>query len=133
MNRKEAERWLKQAEADLRSARSSLENEHYEWSCFQAQQSSEKALKSILYLKGLRAIITHSIKDLVLEVAKFDKKFRKFVEKGRFLDTFYIPTRYPNGLPGLNIPADFYTKGDAEKCISYAELILEEVKNYIKK
>lgn len=36
-------KWLKQAEADLKAAKDSLEDRNYEWSCFQSQQSGEKA------------------------------------------------------------------------------------------
>lgn len=50
--RKIASKWLKQAEADLKAARDNLEDANYEWSCFQAQQSAEKALKAFLYEKG---------------------------------------------------------------------------------
>jgi HEPN domain-containing protein len=40
-------KWLKQAEADLKAAKDSLNDENYEWSCFQSQQSGEKALKAV--------------------------------------------------------------------------------------
>lgn len=46
-------KWLKQAEADLKAAKDSLEDRNYEWSCFQSQQSGEKALKACLYEKGV--------------------------------------------------------------------------------
>ena len=46
---------------------------------------------------------------------------------------FYIPTQYPNSLAGDLAPAEFYEREDAEKCINYAELILESVKKFSKK
>jgi HEPN domain-containing protein len=45
-------KWLKQAEADLQAAWDSYRARHYEWSCFQAQQSGEKALKGIQMASG---------------------------------------------------------------------------------
>jgi hypothetical protein len=42
---KEAERWLRRAEADLKAAGDSLKDKNFEWCCFQSQQSAEKALK----------------------------------------------------------------------------------------
>ena len=63
--RKIAQKWLKQAEADLKAAQDSLDNGHYEWSCFQSQQSGEKALKAFLYDKGYTSVITHSLKELI--------------------------------------------------------------------
>ena len=47
--RKITHKWMKQAEADLKAARDSFEASNYEWSCFQSQQSGEKALKAYLY------------------------------------------------------------------------------------
>ena len=49
--RKEAKRWLRQSEADLKAAKDSLKDSNFEWSCFQAQQSAEKSLKA--YLKNV--------------------------------------------------------------------------------
>ena len=45
-------KWLKQAEADLQAAWDSYRARHYEWSCFQAQQSGEKVLKGIQMASG---------------------------------------------------------------------------------
>jgi len=45
------EDWLRQAEKDLRHAKNSLQSGDYEWACFAAQQSAEKALKA-LYQSG---------------------------------------------------------------------------------
>lgn len=125
---KEEERWLKQAEKDLDAARDSLATQHYEWACFQAQQSAEKALKAFLYAKGFRALLTHSVRDLIVESSKYEAEIGKLVNEGKFLDAFYISTRYPNSLISEAIPAEYYSKEDAEKCISYAELILTAVK-----
>jgi HEPN domain-containing protein len=131
MNIEEAIRWFKQAKADIESAKDSLATKHFDWACFQAQQSGEKALKAFLYKQGLRAILTHSVRDLLNECGKYENTFLDFADHGRSLDTFYIPSRYPNGLPGKNYPADFYTKKDADKCISSAVLILQEVEKFI--
>ena len=132
MNTEEAIRWFKQAKADVESAKDSLITKHFDWACFQAQQAGEKSLKAFLYKQGLRAILTHSVRDLLNECGKYENAFFDFVDQARFLDTFYIPSRYPNGLPGGNYPAGFYIKEDADKCISSADSILKEVEKYIK-
>lgn len=49
---------------------------------------------------------------------------------GVMLDRFYIPTRYPNGLPDL-VPDEAYMQGDAESCIDKATKILEAVKRFL--
>jgi HEPN domain-containing protein len=127
----EEQRWLRQAERDLESARDSLATKHYEWACFQSQQAAEKALKAFLYSKGFRAILTHSVRDLILDCSKHEKDFSNLVRQGKVLDSYYIATRYPNGLVGNEIPAEYYSQEDAETCINYAELILSKVKRFM--
>ena len=132
-NLKEALRWLKQAEKDLISAKHSLNSSDYEWACFQSQQSAEKALKSFLYLKGFRKILTHSIFELIKKMGDFEVGFKRFKKEAKVLDSVYIPARYPNGIAGDLVPFEYYEREDAEECINYAGLILEEVKKFIKK
>jgi HEPN domain-containing protein len=128
----EEQRWLRQAEKDLESAQDSLKTKHYEWACFQSQQAAEKALKAFLYSKGLRAILTHSIRDLVLDCSKYESDFGDLVSRGKALDAYYIPTRYPNGLVGNEIPSEYYSPEDAVQCINYAESILNRAKRFMK-
>lgn len=125
-------KWFVQSEADLKASKDSLEAGNYNWSSFQAQQSAEKALKAFLYSEGYTSIITHSIKELVRECEKIEAEFNELGSEARFLDMFYIPTRYPNGLAGDLAPAEFYEKEDALKCLNSAELILKKVKKFLK-
>jgi HEPN domain-containing protein len=131
--RKVTVKWLKQAGADLKAAKDSHKDRNYEWSCFQSQQSGEKALKACLYEKGYTSIVTHSLKELLKECSKIDDSFKLLSKDARNLDMFYIPTRYPNGLGGDLAPTDFYEREDAEQCISSAELILNAVKTFLMK
>lgn len=130
-NIKEGMRWLLQAEMDLKTSRDCLKDENYYASVFFSQQSAEKALKGFLYSKGYRAIITHSIIDLLKEISEIEENFEKFFDFGKELDRHYIASRYPNFYPS-GAPFEFYNKEVAEKCISYAESILKEVKKYLK-
>lgn len=131
MNR-EAKRWLKQAEADLKAARDSANSENYEWACFQSQQAGEKALKAYLYSHGYTSITTHSLKILLKECVKLDESFTDIDEEARILDTYYISTRYPNGIDEDMAPFEYYDEKDAEKCLKCATLILEKVKKSLK-
>lgn len=124
-------KWLKQSEADLKAAKDSLDNKNYEWSCFQSQQSVEKALKAYLYERGYISIVTHSLKELLQECSKFEPSFNSFSHNAKELDMLYIPTRYPNGIPGDLAPTEFYEKEDAERCINSAESILKRVKAFL--
>ncbi len=129
--RQEAQRWLRQAEADLEGARVSMAGGRYEWACFQAQQAGEKALKAYLYGKGHTSIMTHSLTELVRECRRLEPALSQLVDAAKFLDMFYISTRYPNGLAGSLTPAEFYEKRDAERCLSSSELILTTSKKFI--
>ena len=126
----EEQRWLRQAEKDLESARDSTKARHYEWPCFQSQQAAENALKAFLYSKGLRAILTHSIRDLILDCSRYEKDFHTLLSAGKTLDAYYVPTRYPDSLVGNEIPAQYYSEEDASQCIDYAESMLKTVKKF---
>ena len=122
-NRTEAERWYGQARFDLEAARASAATGHHEWACFQAQQSAGKALKALLMRQGKRQFLSHSVHDLLAEVKKLAPEFEAMSEAQR-LDEYYIPTRYPNGLPGTVVPHDFYGQKEALECVSLAESLL---------
>ena len=123
-------KWLRQALSDLEAARDSLNANHHEWSCFQAQQAGEKAVKAFLYSRGYTSILSHSLTELVLEAAKLEPGFGTIERSARRLDTFCIPTRYPNGLAGELTPSEFYRQEDAEQYLNFAESILKIVREY---
>jgi HEPN domain-containing protein len=56
--------WLRQAKRDLEHARRALDDGDYEWSCFAAQQSAEKAVKSA-FLRLNRSAWGHSVSALL--------------------------------------------------------------------
>ena len=130
-NLKEGLRWLAQASADLKTARDLLEDGDYYASAFFSQQSAEKALKGFLYSKGFRAIITHSVVELIEESSKHENLFKGYVEQGRELDRHYIGSRYPNFYPS-GAPYEYYTNEIGETCAKYAGLILREVEKSLK-
>lgn len=131
-NLEEGLRWLDQALADLKTARDCLEDENYYASAFFSQQAAEKALKGFLYSRGYRALLTHSVTDLLEEASKIESLFGKFLDYGRDLDRHYIGSRYPNFYPSG--PAyKYYTREISERCLSYAELILREVERFLRK
>jgi HEPN domain-containing protein len=127
------ERWYKQAKADLQAAKSSLNTENYEWSCFQAQQAAEKGLKAFLYKNGYTSILTHSLKELVNKAKQLKEEFSTSESEAKTLDLYYIPTRNPNGLAGNLAPFEFYEEEDAQKCLNCAELILKICKKFMEK
>lgn len=130
-NLEEGLRWLDQAEADLKTARDCLKDGNYYASAFFSQQAAEKALKGLLYSRGYRALLTHSVTELLEEASKLSLSFTAYLDYGRELDRHYIGSRYPNLYPSG--PAyKYYTKEIAERCVSYAESILREAERLLR-
>lgn len=121
----EAERWFRQARADLDVVQTLVTAGHYAASCFHSQQAAEKALKAVLYAKGARVVLGHSVRDLARQCAAVDDAFAGLVTEGALLDQFYIPTRYPNGLPSPAVPSEMYTASQAQMAREAAERILD--------
>jgi HEPN domain-containing protein len=126
----EAARWLKQARYDLEAAKYNAEGEFYATACFSAQQSAEKALKAFLLRQGERFVTGHSVTELCERCGEHQEAFASMTTQVGKLDRFYIPTRYPNGLPG-GVPAEVYDEQDAERAISLAIEVLELVEQYL--
>jgi len=123
----EGKRWLEQASRDLQAAEAIHKGRLWWIACFQAQQAAEKAVKAFLYATGERAVLGHSVAELVKQAAAKNPQFHEFSSAGSRLDRFYIPTRYPNSLPG-GIPAETYTAEDAEQALQLASAILTFVR-----
>jgi HEPN domain-containing protein len=118
----EGRRWLSQAEYDLRAARANVDS-FPALSCYLSQQAAEKALKALLYHSGSRTVLGHSVVDLLEQAANKYEGLGGFRPQARELDRFYIPTRYPNGLPG-GIPAESFTVEEAHTACQHAEGLL---------
>ncbi len=53
-------------------------------------------------------------------------------ERWKLLDSYYIPTRYPNGLPD-GIPADVFTKEAAVGAVAMAREAVEWVRKLVER
>lgn len=130
-NQRQAERWLRTAEEDLRAARTLLEAELYAQACFYAQQSAEKAVKSLWYRIDADPW-GHSVQRLVAEFPDTETlpDRERWIENGALLDKFYIPTRYPNGLPDLT-PGQVYRLSDAQRGLEAARQLVEKCREWL--
>jgi HEPN domain-containing protein len=115
----EGNRWLEQAKEDLKWARMLAEKGGYHIACFLAQQVAEKAIKALLYASGETIVLGHSVNMLAQKAAQYSKKIGEKSGKWSVLDSYYIPTRYPNGLPD-SIPAKVYNREIAIKAVDLA-------------
>ncbi len=116
----EAKRWLRQAENDLEFARLGLREGFFSQACFLAQQSAEKAVKAIGYALGERTVLGHSILVLADRYGDSVPDLGALRAEAGILDQYYIPTRYPNGLPG-GVPFMAFGEEQAATALAAAE------------
>lgn len=124
-------RWLEQAEADRHGAQLLFDGGSFHLACFVAQQVAEKALKAFIYAQGEELVVGHSVEALSRWAAEFDADFERLRGTVAPLDGYYIPTRYPNGLPD-SIPALVYTQGAAEDAMRMADQVLQTVQQKLR-
>src|SRR5262245_21477164 len=115
----EAGRWLAQAESDLAFAEVGVREGFFAQACFVCQQVGEKALKALHYQRGARVVLGHSLVELLLDLLSERPDLADLRDAARQLDQYYIPTRYPNGLPG-GVPAEAFTSRQATEAVAHA-------------
>lgn len=119
--------WLAQAGRDLEQAEDSRRAGRHEWACFAAQQAAEKAVKALHLSRGQEAH-GHVVARLLRELPEPLEATPALVDKARVLDSFYIPTRYPNGHPS-GAPFEHYGSLQSEEALAHARAILEFVRS----
>jgi HEPN domain-containing protein len=119
----EAHRWLAQAESDLAFAEVGVREGFFAQACFICQQAGEKALKALHYHRGARVVLGHSLAELLQDLVGERPDLADLRDAARQLDQYYIPTRYPNGLPG-GIPAETFTPGQATEAVALARRLV---------
>lgn len=117
----EGRRWLAQAEADLVAAHYNYEGEQFYIACFLAQQSAEKAIKACLYARGEERVIGHAVTELLNRAGG---AFDLLSDDAPVLDAYYLPSRYPDSLPG-GIPAEVFGRSAARTALDISKRVLD--------
>ena len=123
-----SKRWLDFAHQDLRMAELAMTEALYSQVCFHAQQCAEKAIKGLLVHQGQTPPRTHRLGDLLglLDPNPFAEQRLEV----QLLDRFYIPTRYPDALPG-SLPEGLPNAQDAQEALTVAEKIIAQVEQLV--
>ncbi len=130
---KEALRWSSQAEDDLKFVEWLVEEKtFFDKGCFISQQAGEKILKACLYASGRKQVIGHSLVELVAELSEKNPPFQKIQNEARRLDRYYIPTRYPNGLPG-GTPFQVFTAEDLGEALEDVNRVFKTARDFLDK
>lgn len=69
---------MRQSANDFDFAKVGLREGFYAQSCFLCQQAAEKALKAVLYMRGARTVIGHSLSRLLGELVPVFPEFAAF-------------------------------------------------------
>lgn len=128
--RDEGQRWLEQAADDLKWTRLLAREGGYHLACFLSQQVAEKALKAFLYAQGEEIVLGHSVNALCSRAASYNSEFGEKRADWGILDGYYVPTRYPNGLPD-SIPSRVYNEKAAQESVALAAEVVETVARLI--
>jgi len=129
----ESIRWFTQATDEFEDADELRKRGRFYLALFHFQQATEKALKAYLYLKvkSVEVFYTHSIGELSKMALEIDPDFEQIVPAKK-LDRYYIPTRYPNGLPG-GVPSQYFDDPqEAEEAMHLAKSVIDLVERKIK-
>jgi HEPN domain-containing protein len=122
----EGRRWLAQAADDLETAELLVRHGRHPVACFLAQQCAEKALKGALYHAGAEVVLGHSVAALCRDLASAHPTLASRCGTWATLDQHYIPSRYPDALPG-GTPADVYTDVQARAAVDLAAEVVAAV------
>ena len=114
----EPHKWLDFSQEDLAMAKSALKQGIANQACFHAQQGVEKALKGFLRTKWESVPKTHALEELLVLCKQIDPSFVKLQNACITLDQYYIPTRYPDALPGSSSEG-LPTEKDAKMAVKF--------------
>lgn len=117
--------WLNFAAEDLKMAELAMQEHVYNQVCFHSQQAVEKALKGYIESKKKHIPRTHKLID-ILAVIKENIFTEDLKEQVILLDRFYIPTRYPDTLPG-SLPNGLPIANDAKESLDTATSVLKVI------
>ena len=118
--------WYRQAARDLEQAEDSRQAGRHEWACFAAQQAAEKAVKALHLHHGQEAW-GHVVARLLRELPDDLRVPDVLVDRGRVLDNFYIPARYPNSHPA-GPPFEHFGPLQSDSALDHARAILDFVR-----
>lgn len=128
----EAERWLLHAERDLGLAKLGLElGGFYAQVGLMAHHSAEKALKGLMFLRGVRLVQEQTVSELLLRAADVHPGLAKYRDIASQLDQYYLISRYLADQPDPN-SYELIDQAQAKDAVSQGENLILEVRNILR-
>ena len=87
-------------------------------------------MKAVHYARGARAILGHSVRNLIERLDPRVLALDELLDDARELDLNYISTRYPNGLDAWT-PATGFGAPQAARAVAGASAILTAARRYL--
>jgi len=116
--------WIEKAEEDYGFACAAIEaTDYFAQVCFHFQQAAEKYLKTFIVANKLEFRAVHNLLELLETCKQNEPNIEELEQAWRFLNPFYIDTRYP-----VHWPAN-YDKDTAVK----AKEETRKIRDWIKK
>ncbi len=132
MKQTNIDKWLFFAKSDLKAAEDMLKEAIYHLVCFHSQQVIEKCFKAMISSQGKPTHKIHSLKELWKKMEKPEIIWSDLETSPLMaIDRYYLPTRYPDALPG-SLPEGLPTKKHAEEALAVAEKIYHDLVSYMK-
>jgi HEPN domain-containing protein len=119
--------WFYFSKEDKKMAEAAFKEKIFNQTCFHSQQAVEKMLKGFLRARGINVPRTHFLVELVKICIEIDDVFTDLRDGCSVLDDYYIPTRYPDAIPG-SLPKSLPQEKDAAEALA----ILKRTESFIK-
>lgn len=133
-NRREAQRWCRQARCDLQAARKDADGSSTEWCLFKVHQAVEKSLIAAVYKRQGQHPNNSSITAMATQVSHHSDQLRglpQIVETLKRLGVDAKKTQYPNLHPFPNIPNDQFSAGNGRLALDQASELLGVIESYV--
>ncbi len=117
--------WFRQSEHDLDMANAALAEGRHDWACFAAHQAAEMAVKA-LHLSYGQEVWGHGVERMLRELPTAGPPL--LAEGAKVLDTFYVPTRYPDSHPE-GAPFEHYGSLQSIEAVKHARAIVAFVRD----
>ncbi len=126
-HRRDADRWLRQAEYHHADAEHVPEQGRQPLACILSHQTAETALTGYLLARGAERVWGHALADLCEDAMAVDPSFDLVKSLAGLLDKHYLGARYPSALPG-GIPAEAFDAQDSGRALEIAREVLRFVR-----
>lgn len=118
--------WIKRAKSNLAIARQPKTPDIY-WEdlCFETQQAAEKALKAVMFAKGLKFRFVHDLAVHLTVLEQGGVALPEEVKSAAILTDYSVEARYPGPYEPITEEEFFTSLAIAEAVVAWAEKLIQ--------